>query len=198
MPLRTTQKSILTGTGVFAWLIVVGFGFWTLTARSFVPGNSGSPKSDWPEASGLQRNSGGFTLVVALHPECPCSQATLEELDSIVTQCSNQLSVRVICMPYDDLAEPVERSRIWLRAKRISGITVIRDSLGAEVRRFDARTSGETRLYGPEGELLFHGGITASRGHVGENRGQSAIINFVAHGARAGEPVVTPVFGCSF
>lgn len=197
MPLRTTPKGIITGSGVFAWLLVVGFGIWALTARSFVPGISGNPKSVWPEASGLQRNVGGFTLVVALHPECPCSQATLEELDSIVTQCSSRLSVRIICVPYDDLVEPVERSRIWLRAKRISGITVIKDSHGVEVRRFDAETSGETRLYGPEGELLFHGGITASRGHVGANPGQSAIINFVDRGARASAPVVTPVFGCS-
>jgi hypothetical protein len=197
MPRLPTQRRIVTGGGVVAWLLVVGFGLWTLTARSFVPGVSGNPKLAWPEASGLRRNIGGYTLVVALHPECPCSQATLEVLDSIVARCSDRLSVRVICMPYDDVTEPVERSRIWLRAKRISGVTVVKDLHGAEVRRFDAETSGETRLYGPEGELLFHGGITASRGHVGDNPGQDAIIDFVTHGARASAPIVTPVFGCS-
>src|SRR5476651_978657 len=107
MPSRTTQKGIFMGSAVFAWLLVVGFGIWTLTARSFVPGISGNPKSVWPDASGLKRNMGGFTLVVALHPECPCSQATLGELDSIVMQCSKRLSVQVICMPYDTMVEPV-------------------------------------------------------------------------------------------
>jgi len=140
---------------------------------------------------------GGFTLVVALHPECPCSQATLEELDSIVAQCPGRLSVRVICMPYDNLPEPVESSRIWRRAQQIPGVTILKDSLGAEVRRFAAETSGETRLYGPGGELLFHGGITASRGHVGDNPGQAAIVDLVGHGAHVGAPVSSPVFGCS-
>jgi len=188
---------MITGGGVVGWLFVVGLGLWALTAHSFVPGASGNPKSAWPEGSGLQRNVGGYTLVVALHPECPCSQATLEELDSIVAQCSNRLTVRVICMPYDNLAEPVERSPIWLRTGRISGVTIMKDSGGAEVRRFAAETSGETRLYGPGGELLFHGGITASRGHVGDNPGQAAVLDFVLHGARARGPASAPVFGCS-
>ena len=178
------------------WLLVTGFGLWTLTALSFVPGVSGDPNLTWPEASGLRRNVGGFTLVVVLHPECPCSQATLEEFDSIVAQCPDRLSVQVICMPYDNLAEPVECSRNWGRAQRISGVTIVKDLHGAEVRRFAAETSGETRLYGPEGELLFHGGITASRGHVGDNPGQIAILDFVRHGAHARAPVSAPVFGC--
>jgi len=185
------------GGGVALWLLVTGLGLWTLTARSFVPGVSGDPQLAWPEASGLRRNVGGFTLVVALHPECPCSQATLEELDAVVAQCAGRLAVQVLCMPYDTLAEPVERSRIWRRAQLISGITIVKDSHGAEVRRFAAETSGETRLYGPAGELLFHGGITASRGHVGDNPGQAAVLDFVVHGARTRAPVSTPVFGCS-
>jgi hypothetical protein len=197
MPLRPIKERIVMGSGVLVWLLVVGIGFWTLTARSFVPGISGNPKLAWPEASGLQRNVGGYTLVVVLHPECPCSQATLEELDSIVAQCSSRLAVRVICMQYDDMAEPIERSRIWLRAKRISGVTVVKDMHSEKVRQFDAETSGETRLYGPGGGLLFRGGITASRGHVGDNPGQEAIIDFVTRGVRAGAPIVTPVFGCS-
>jgi hypothetical protein len=197
MPIRFEKKRVLLGGGVVVWLLVTGLGLWTLTARSFVPGASGNPKSIWPEGSGLQRNLGGYTLVVALHPECPCSQATLEELDSIVAQCPGRLAVRILCLPYDRLAEPVERSRIWLRARQISGVTLVKDSQGVEVRRFAAETSGETRLYGPAGNLLFHGGITASRGHVGDNPGQAAILDFVRHGVQAQAPVSTPVFGCA-
>jgi hypothetical protein len=197
MPICPTGKSVVMAGGVAIWLLVTGLGLWTLTARSFVPGTSGDPKLAWPATSELRRNVGGFTLVVALHPECPCSQATLEELDSIVAQCPDRLSVGVICMPYSNVAEPVERSRIWLRAQRISGVTIVKDLRGAEVRRFAAETSGETRLYGPEGELLFHGGITASRGHVGDNPGRAAILDFVNHGAHTRVPVTTPAFGCA-
>jgi hypothetical protein len=50
-------------------------------------------------------------------------------------------------------------------------------------------------LYAPTGKLLFSGGITASRGHEGDNVGRSAIVSFILNGHA---PVNhTPVFGCS-
>jgi hypothetical protein len=190
------KRFILAGAAAL-WLLITGLGFWALTARSFKPGASGAPGSVWPADSRLQRNVGGFTLVMALHPECPCSQASLDELDSIMARCGGRLSVRVLCEPYDTLSEPVERSPSWRRAQEISGVVIIKDSSGAEVRRFAAETSGETRLYGPAGELLFHGGITGSRGHVGDNPGQAAVLDFVLHGAQARALASAPVFGCA-
>jgi hypothetical protein len=34
-------------------------------------------------------------------------------------------------------------------------------------------------LYSPNGELLFSGGITGSRGHAGQNPGEDAVIALV-------------------
>jgi len=191
------KRNLLLGGGAALWLIGIGFGSWVVSARNFAPGVSGHPEPVWPEQSALRRNPAGFTLVVALHPECPCSQATLEELDSIMAQNRGQLSVHVLCLQYDRLPEPVERSAIWRRAQRIPGVTLTKDMDGAEARRFAALTSGEARLYGANGALIFHGGITGSRGHMGDNPGSAAVLDFISGHATALTPTSTPAFGCS-
>jgi hypothetical protein len=135
-------------------------------------------------------------VVVALHPECPCSEATLEELDSIMAQSAGQLHARALFVQLPDLP-PVENSELWQRASRIAGVHLEKDPAGKEARRFGARTSGETQLYGPDGRLLFHGGITVARGHVGDNPGQTSIVNLVSQRLQADSPITTPVFGCA-
>jgi hypothetical protein len=50
-------------------------------------------------------------------------------------------------------------------------------------------------VFDRSGTLTFSGGITGSRGHAGENAGESAVLAALTH-----EPLErerTPVFGCS-
>jgi hypothetical protein len=49
-------------------------------------------------------------------------------------------------------------------------------------------------LYDTAGRLLFSGGITAARGHSGDNAGREAIVALLA-GAPT-DRTQTPVFGC--
>lgn len=154
------------------------------------------PPQYWPANTTLARNLHGFTAVVALHPECPCSQATLEEFDTIVAQGSGRLQGQILFVELPGLP-PVEDSALWQRARRISGVTLTKDPAGVAALRFEARTSGETRLYGPDGRLLFSGGITAARGHAGDNPGQAAIITLLAQKTPVKTPIATPVFGCA-
>jgi hypothetical protein len=65
---------------------------------------------------------------------------------------------------------------------------------GTEHRRFGARVSGEVYLFQTDGQLVFHGGITAGRGHAGDNLGRSAVESFLREGVLP--PETTPVFGC--
>jgi hypothetical protein len=43
-------------------------------------------------------------------------------------------------------------------------------------------------------QLIFHGGITAARGHAGMNAGRAALEQFALSGI--GGRASTPVFGC--
>ena len=79
-------------------------------------------------------------------------------------------------------------------AAAIPGVTVLTDENGMEAARFGAETSGHTLLFAPDGTLLFTGGITASRGHAGENAGENALV--AALNREAVTLSRTPVFGC--
>ncbi|HSI07376.1 MAG TPA: hypothetical protein VK985_02210 [Rariglobus sp.] len=178
-------------------MAVVLAGVWFMNADSFVPSVAGKAAEAWPAETTLARNETGYTLVVALHPECPCSRATLEELGKIMARADGRLRTQVWCVQYAEIADKAEQSALWAQAKRIPGIDLRVDHEGREARRFDMRVSGETRLYGRSGELLFQGGITAARGHVGDNPGQETILNLITGHRTAGDMKITPVFGCS-
>ena len=68
------------------------------------------------------------------------------------------------------------------------------DPEGVEARRFGSQTSGQIMLYDADGQLLFSGGITAARGHSGDNAGRNAILSLLTSGSS--EQRGTPVFGC--
>jgi hypothetical protein len=74
-------------------------------------------------------------------------------------------------------------------------VEILRDDDAVEARRFGVFTSGQSLLYAPDGALLFSGGITASRGHAGDNAGIAAIAA-LARG-RGAATTETPVFGCA-
>jgi hypothetical protein len=79
-------------------------------------------------------------------------------------------------------------------AQQIPAIEVMIDGGGNEAQAFHATASGEAFLYDAGGHLLFHGGITASRGHEGQNAGREALTALIdGHWPSHRK---TPVFGC--
>jgi hypothetical protein len=88
-----------------------------------------------------------------------------------------------------------EDTELRRTAAHIPGVTVLSDLDGEEGKRFGAETSGHTLLFDANGHRLFSGGITASRGHEGDNAGESAIVSLVNH--ETTRLTSTYVFGCS-
>jgi hypothetical protein len=175
------------------WAIAVGGGVRVLWSYEMAPGLAAAAPVRWPHHSHVPRPSHP-TLVVMMHPRCPCSYATLEELDVLLTRVQNRLSAVVLFVVPPGLPGDPETSDLWRRAARIRNVSVVRDNGGREARRFGVETSGTSLLYAATGELLFSGGITASRGHVGDNAGVETIVRRLLD-----EPTTTgdtPVFGC--
>lgn len=165
---------------------------WTYDAT---PGLAASAPTRWPDGSRVTRALDRPTLVVMLHPRCPCSRATLEELDRLLTRLRDRVDARVVFVAPRGLAGETEDTDLWRQAARIRSVVAIRDDEAVEARRFNVFTSGQTMLYGTDGRLLFSGGITPSRGHPGDNMGVSTIVALVSgQGVASGG---TPVFGCS-
>ena len=193
-PLNPTIKRSALGVVVALWIAALVASAVVTSARDNRPGERGRAPAHWPVDSGLARESDRWTLLAFAHPRCPCTRATLRELEKIVARCRERLAVQVLCCLPDDAPRGWERTDIWAQAERIPGARVSADAGGAVGRRFGVHTSGEVVLYDPAGRLRFHGGITGSRGHEGDNVGRSAVIDIVLH--RQAAPSGAPAFGC--
>jgi len=129
------------------------------------------------------------------HPRCPCTRASIGELESLLARCAGQVSAHIVFLKPAGVDEHWLKTDLWRRAAAIPGVTVHTDDGGVEARRFRSETSGNVLLYDQTGRLLFQGGITMSRGHAGDNPGRNAIIALLQH--EKPQQSRTPVFGCS-
>lgn len=159
------------------------------------PGKVGKPPLEWPETSRIPRSVEQPTLLMILHPHCPCSHASLDELARLIAQSQGQARAYVVFSKPRDIETGLENSSLWRTAARIPGVATIVDDGAVEADRFGANTSGHTLLFNAAGKLLFSGGITASRGHSGDNAGRSAVVSLLKSGRS--QRSASFVFGCS-
>ena len=180
---------------IAVWSVAVGSGLFAMLRDEMTPGTVSPVPEHWPAGSSLSPASASPTLVMFVHPHCPCSRASLHELLVLATHCSGRMKSIVVFLNPVGFPHDWEKTDLWETAASIPGTTCVSDTGGRETARFQARVSGETLVYDASGELLFHGGITISRGHEGDNVGRSAIESILA-----GDRVAcrqTQVFGCS-
>ena len=183
---------------VVLWIPVVSFGFTKLLSYSTTPGRRAEPPLEWPRGSPIRVSSGKFSLLMFVHPRCGCTRASLGELEIIMAHSDGRARATVLF--YEPPEEPAEwtRSDLWQTAVAIHGVDVVEDRGGKIARDFGVYTSGQTLLYNPAGRLLLKGGITAQRGHSGDNAGRSVITALLQGTVEPkSRPVTTPVFGCS-
>ena len=179
---------------LLAWGGLGAFGFWRLWEYETTPGAAGTPARRWPAGTSVPLDPSRPTLVLLLHPRCPCARASLDELERLVARCRGLMTVHVLACKPRGFPAGWERTGLWRRAEAIPGVSVHGDEGGDEAARFGAVTSGDARLYDPRGRLLFRGGLTDTRGHAGGSAGCAAIRALLA-----GEPAATsetPVYGC--
>lgn len=160
------------------------------------PGPAGLTPAQWPQASRIILNPQHPTLLMFAHPHCPCTRASVSELEQVVSDCPGLVNAQVWFIKPAGTATDWTNTDLWRSAAAIPGVTVHVDVNGIEARRFQSDTSGQTVLYSPAGELLFHGGITSERGHAGDNPGVDAIESLLQHKNSASTVASTPVFGC--
>ena len=163
------------------------------------PGAAPPSPSQWPEGSALQLSATLPTLVLFAHPQCACTEATLTELSELLEHARGRVDARVVFSLPEGVDESWRHTSLWRRAEEIPGVSVVADPGQKETQRFATMTSGQLLLYNPEGRLLFAGGITAARGHTGENTGRSAVESILAGAASAAGalPGAHPVYGCA-
>lgn len=158
-------------------------------------GVAGEVPGHWPAGTRIPLDSTCDTLVMFAHPQCPCTRASLEELNRLLAQCHGQVATHVLFLKPGTFSNDWLQTDLWRSAKAIPGVVVQADPDGTQARLFGAETSGCVLLYDPQGQLLFKGGITGSRGHAGDNAGVNAVASWLT--GQAVSLKQTPVYGCS-
>ena len=176
------------------WLIAIAAGTAWSVAYSQAPGAAGTAPSTWPGGDAVGRTGGKPTLVLALHPACPCSQATLEQIDRLTTSHPGAFDVVVLFAGYDGLPRGADVLGPVLAQHR--NIRRVDDRDAAIARRFGALTSGHAVLYDEAGRLRFSGGLTRARGEAGDSV-PLAYLRAWAQGTRPAGAATFSVFGCA-
>lgn len=129
------------------------------------------------------------------HPQCPCTRASIEELNRLLAQCSGKVSAHVLFFKPAGFADDWTKAGLWQSAAALPDVAVAADPDARQAVLFGAETSGYVVLYDPHGKLLFKGGITGSRGHAGDNEGESSVAALLS--GQVASFTQTPVYGCS-
>lgn len=178
-----------------AWLTLLACGWYVLLRHEHTPGFAGSVPLRWPQASTLPCGNEQPTLLLFAHRNCPCTRATLQELQALLADADAPVRLFVVLLVPEDTASDRIGSGIEQQARSLPHVAVILDHQGIETRRFGVRTSGHLLLYGTDGRLRFSGGITAARGHTGESNGKQSMATCLKN--PLSELQTTPIFGCA-
>ncbi len=187
---RTVSPAIaLLWLGLVVWGSVA-----MMSASRSGPGPEGAPPAKWPSASKLARPSAKPTLVMFVHPNYARSETSIGQLALLMTRCQGRVDTQVLFLWPAGLPANWVQSDLWREAGAIPGVRVGSDQDGREARLFRAETSGEVVLYGADGRLRFHGGLTLPSGQAGDNPGRAALQALIYHQP---SPVTqSPVVGC--
>jgi hypothetical protein len=189
-----SNRGRILGVAVLLWGAGISLGAAKLLRYENAPGELANAPVMWPGASNLQRTPGLPTIVVMGHPYCPCTRATIGELALLMTRLHGKATAVVSFIHPDGTPEHWEETDLWRSAAAIPGVTVVSDQSDREADLFHAQASGQTFLYDTDGRLRFNGGITAARGHAGDNIGRSSIVSLVTGEGEA--QTSTSVYGC--
>jgi hypothetical protein len=190
------RQGFSTVSCLVLWLGMALAGMGLLWQYQHQPGELQATPDRWPANSQLTRAIDQPTLLFFAHPKCPCTRASIDELARIMTHCQGQVQTYAIFVKPTDAAadDQWDHGDLWISAEQIPGVITVCDVDGKEAQRFQAATSGLAILYDQAGQILFRGGITASRGHSGDNLGSAAIIDLLTQGSALVDH--TEVYGC--
>src|SRR5262245_25582564 len=96
-----------------SWLLAVGLGLWALVDYQMTPGAVSELPQRWPAGSALPLDPENPTLVMFVHPHCPCSRASLHELQVLVTHGGDRVRSIVVFSKPKSLSSDWTNTDLW-------------------------------------------------------------------------------------
>src|ERR1043165_9990975 len=118
------------------WLSVAATGAWVLASYGSAPGKSGPTPQHWPVGSNIAAPTDRPILVMFAHPKCPCTRASIAELNELLTSCQDKLAVHVLFIQPRGVPGDWAKDALWKNASVIPGGTGGVDPDGMEAHSF--------------------------------------------------------------
>ena len=181
-----------------AWCVALVPGFRYLLAYERTPGTQSAAPRSWPAGIALTRSPTTPTLIVAMHPRCTCTRATLTELEAFAAEPHPAVTTTLLIYQPESTQEPNawRDLSIYAAAQKSLNAKIVLDPGGRLAEKFGAETSGEALLYAADGTLRYQGGVTGARGMQGNNAGLTTLRAALAQ-PTSSQPLSKPVFGCA-
>ena len=192
-PRRRQLFAVAAVFAVVLWSAAVVAGIQRIWAYEGTPGEETSVPASWPDSALVSVDRERATLMMFVHPLCACTRASLTELRAALDRMEGSPSVWIVLLSPHGMVEDWGK-RIAEIAARIPEATIVTDLEGTAADKFGASTSGHVVLYDRGGGLMFSGGITAGRGHVGDNSGRRGLVAAIQSGGDSAHE--HPIFGC--
>jgi len=176
------------------WAVLVISGAFVMFTYGSTPGEDAQAPLHWPNQTLLARSPDTYTLLLFAHPRCPCTRASMEQLQRILAAAHLPVETYIVFTIPEGASEDWLEGPLLRRAEAVPEFRIRKDYFATETQRFEVATSGHVLLYEPTGRLVFNGGITASRGHEGDCIGSQAVIELL-NGMRPAHDE-TAVYGC--
>jgi len=180
---------VTVGLIAVLWIAGVAAGYAWLVAYEEKPGAIGPAPGAIAE-----RDDERPLLRLFIHPHCPCSKASLTELAWILDHVKEPLECEVVFVRPDGVPQGWEKGSSWDKVQSMPNVRTRVDEGGALAKVHGVKTSGHVVLIDPTGQVLFSGGITELRGHVGDNAGRRLLLARLRHETK--EIGRNDVFGC--
>src|SRR5213593_4246453 len=124
---RMRIRVLIWSATAASWLVLVGSGFHVLYLFASTPGAKSPAPEIWPKEAHLDRKPGSPILVLFLHPNCPCSRATLAELEKLQARTNGRLSVRILFFRPEGAGANWDERHLWETARAIPGVIAMSD-----------------------------------------------------------------------
>ena len=177
------------------WMCSVIAGIVLLAKYGSAPGAAAGPPRSWPATPGLPCQSSRPSLVMFVHPKCPCSRASINELARLTARCRDRMDLTALFVVPPGCPPDSHKSALWENANAIPGLRVVVDQGGRLAAAFGITTSGHCLVYDAGENLIFSGGITTGRGHEGDSPGQAIVTGIALHSAVNGSHECA-TYGC--
>lgn len=191
----TFRKRIYATLAIVAWAAALAVCFGALQRYAGAPGGAHSPSAAATEFIAQHRQPGRGLVVMAIHPRCPCTDASLIELGNMLRR--SEGACDAVLLEYAPQDTPADWP-VGAKYREVAGLRVpiVRDPGGTLAVALGAETSGHLVFADAQGVIRFHGGLTVSRGHQGRSAAQDAILAVLKNKESA--LTTAPVYGCGF